>query len=86
MGPNHELLLSQKPVQAQRERQEKIDEKILAILSNDPGANWNVAWSKVWIDQNIRGLAKSRNTIEKYARIAYNKNNLSTPLIDKKLR
>lgn len=66
--------------------QAEIDEKVKAILCVDRGAEWNVVWQKVWIDQNVRKLAKSRNTIEKYARMAYCRNNLLTPLVDEKLR
>jgi hypothetical protein len=69
-----------KPSPKTGERQQKIEEKVRAILRDDPDAKEKAIWRKVYNDQRIRKLAKSHNTLENDFRIALQKQFIGPPL------
>ena len=56
----------------------KVEEKVLAVLKDNPSAEWDQIWKKVRGNGTLRKLA-SRNTLEKDARAAYQKHFIEPP-------
>jgi hypothetical protein len=87
-GRKSQLSPESKKVEQQQERRQKIKEKMLAILKNDPSAEKKAVWRKVFYAYGITNDQKkalgSRNTLEKDFETAWNK--LFTPLLEEKPR